>query len=388
MKKKLSIALALLMSFALVACSNSSSSEDTDGNGNAGGENVEETEDLADEETDTFTVTFIDSSDDTVLHEEEVESGSEVPEFTPEKDGFTFMGWYLTPSLSHELEEGTSVTEDMKIFAGFASYAEDTREWSIVGNGTSPVLITSSWGGNIDENHKLIKEDVEGRNIFTITLDLESGDEWQLVINTDWDHQRGFGYLEDPGVTFTGSGGLGDTGAAKSNIKVIEPGNYTITLETFSAEDYYDTEDEYFTEESKDSFNYNNYDVITWVRNGDVQSQAQEIDTSYYIKGNLITGWKDIYEDEYKFEEQEDGTHILEIDLEEGDEFLFTSLVKSGDTESVGSEYVRYTNISEEDEESLAAVSVGDNANIIANTSGTYTFVYNPETEVLQVRVQ
>ena len=45
-------------------------------------------------------------------------------------------------------------------------------------------------------------------------------------------------------------------------------GNYTFTLTTYPGEDVYDTEDSYYTEETKENFNMNPYDTITWTYNG------------------------------------------------------------------------------------------------------------------------
>ena len=72
------------------------------------------------------------------------------------------------------------------------------------------------------------------------------------------------------------------------------------------------------------------------------------------------------------------------IDLEEGDEFLMTTLVTTADgSSSVGNEYVRYSNIT--DEASLAFVDGTESYNIVAKAAGTYTFTYDPATTQLTV---
>ena len=340
---------------------------------------------------ESFTVTFYDSDGTTILETKEVEAGGCVEEFEPDKEGYTFVGWYATPQMSHRFDFAAEITADTSVFAGFVSYQEDTRSWAIVGSGSSATLLESNWGKVIGEAQMMQKEDVEGANVYTITLDLMEGDEFQFAIDTSWSDQRGFGYLdsiEKDGVEyFVNSGSLGDAKVRKANIKVEVPGNYTFTLTTYPAEDYYDTEDAYYTEEGKENFNYSNYDLITWTYNGEAASSGVEYQTDYYIKGAVITGWEDVYTDETKFVEQ-DGVYTLTIALTEGDEFLFTTLLTNGDNQSVGNEYVRFTNIAADDSESLACVTEGSSANMMAVKDGTYTFTYNPETKALQVSCQ
>ena len=343
------------------------------------------------ENAGVHTVTFYDSDGTTVLSTVEVEDGACAEEFVPEKEGYVFAGWYATPQMSHVFDFSSAITEDTSVFAGFVSYVEDTRSFAIVGSGKSTVLMESNWGNVIGEAQTMTKEDVEGANVYTITVDLLEGDEFQFAIDTSWGDQRGYGYLttiEQDGVEyFANSGGLGETGVKKSNIKVAVSGNYTFTLTTYPGEDTYDTSDAYYSDAKKENFNYNAYDRITWTYNGESADAGAEYQTDYYIKGSIITGWEDVYTDETKFTEK-DGVYTLVIDLEEGDEFLFTTLLTSGDTQSVGNEYVRYTNIASDDADSLACVGGTDTANMVANAAGTYTFTYDPATQLLTVSFQ
>lgn len=355
-----------------------------------GGSSVFASDDSGEEAAASYTVTFYDSDGETVLTTQEVAEGDFAEEYTPEKEGYSFTGWYATPTLSHDFDFESEITADTSVFAGFASYEEDTRSFAIVGSGSSPLMLSSSWGNVINEEHILTKEEVEDANVYTITLDLYEGDEFQFAINSSWEDQRGFGYMEtgylDEVEYFSSSSGLGDSDSKKSNIKCVISGNYTFTLTTYPAEDLYDTESTTYTEETKENYNYSLYDTITWVYNGEVEGEGTESTTDYYIKGAIITGWEDVYTDDLKFTET-DGIYTLTITLEEGDEFLFTTLVTSGDTSSVGNIYVRYTNIAEDDEESLALVSgsEGMGSNMIINAAGTYTFTYDPSTEILTV---
>lgn len=348
----------------------------------AGGTEVTETE------TEVCKVTFYDSDGKTVLSETEVKNGEQLEEYIPEKDGYTFAGWFATPQMSHRFDFSQEITGDTELFAGFVSYVEDTRSFAILGSGTSPALLESNWGANIGEMQTMTKEDTEGANIYTITLDLEEGDEFQFAINSSWNDQRGYGYLDtiakDGKEYFKNSGSLGDASTKRSNIKCAIAGNYTFTLTTYPGEDQYETDNSNYTEENKEAFNINPYDVISWTYNGEATSETEEKQVDYYIKGAKITDWKDVYSDETKFTE-ENGIYTLTVTLEEGDEFMFTSLVTVGENESVGNEYIRYTNIDKDDTESLSFVTGTDNANLVAVKAGSYTFTYDPETTVLTV---
>lgn len=340
---------------------------------------------------DTYTVTFYDSDGKTELKTEEVKSGECVAEYEPEKDGEIFVGWFATPQMTHRFDFSTAITEDTQVFGGFVTYVEDTREFAIVGSGTSPVLLESNWGNVIGDAQKLTKEESSDVNRYTITLDLAEGDEFQFAINSAWNAQRGYGYLDsiskDGTDYFANSGGLGDVSTKRSNIKCAVAGNYTFTLTTYPGEDQYETDNANYTEDNKEAFNINPYDVITWTYNGESTVDNSDTVTDYYIKGAKITGWEDVYTDETKFTE-ENGVYTLTVDLEEGDEFMFTSMVTVGDNSSVGTEYIRYSNIAVEDIDSQSFVSGTDNANLVAKQSGTYTFTYEPSAKVLTVTCQ
>ena len=234
----------------------------------------------------------------------------------------------------------------------------------------------------------MTKEDNSDANVYSITLDLEAGDEFQFATNSDWHNQRGYGYLDtiskDGKDYFANSGGLGETSTKRSNIKCAVAGNYTFTLTTYPGEDTYETDNANYSEENKDAFNINSYDVITWTYNGEGASAGQEKQVDYYIKGEKITGWEDVYSDETKFQEQ-DGVYVLTVDLTEGDEFMFTSTVTIGDNTSAGTEYIRYTNIQSDDTESLSYVTGTETANLVAGQTGTYTFTYDSSSQELSV---
>lgn len=350
------------------------------------------TEMAAESETaEEHVVTFYDSDGTTVLTTENVTDGACATEYIPEKEGYIFAGWFATPQMSHEFDFGAPVTEDVSVFAGFVSYVEDTREYAIVGSGTSPVLLESSWGAFIGDAQKMEKLESDTENTYVITLDLNAGDEFQFAINTSWNAQRGYGYLDtislDGTDYFQNSGSLGEASTKRSNIKCAVAGNYTFTLTTYPGEDEYETENANYSEENKEAFNINPYDKITWTYNGAASASADDMQVDYYIKGAVVTGWEDVYSDETRFVE-ENGVYTLSVALTKGDEFMFTSTVTAGDTSSVGTEYIRYSNIAADDTESLSYVTEGGGSNLIAAEEGTYVFTYDPSAKVLTVTVE
>lgn len=389
-KKVLSVILAAVMTLALAACGDAGSGEsgsrgtEQNSEGTVQGSGDDAGQSGGDEAAASHKVTFYDSDGTTVLSEEEVADGAVPTEYTPEKEGQVFMGWYATPSMAHEFDFSQPVTEDTSVFAGFMETVEDTRTFAILGSGKSPLLAVSSWGKVINEEHYMTK--AEGENVYTITVDLCEGDEFQFAIDTAWSNQRGGGYLETTdadGVSyFSVSGGLSDS-TKKANIKCLQDGNYTFTLTTYPGADVYDTGNSYYTEETKENYNSNPYDTITFTYNGEMQAEVGNLTTTYYIKGAIVTEWQDKYDEQYAFTE-ENGIHTLVIDLEEGDEFLMTTMVTGADgTSSVGNEYVRYSNIT--DEASLAFVDGTESYNIVAKAAGTYTFTYDPASAQLTV---
>ncbi|MBM9832521.1 InlB B-repeat-containing protein, partial [Enterococcus faecalis] len=197
-------------------------------------------------------VVYYDMDGKTELDKKEVKSTEEALAYTPKKDGYEFEGWYVKPDLSKKLAEGMELRPDMKLYAGFSQFKEDTRSFVILGNGKSEVLKSSNWGANISDVHKLKKEDAKDANLYKLTVKLEEGDEFQFAINSKWENQRGYGYLamtEKDGVSyFKNSGGIGDVATKRANIKVAKSGTYTFTLKTHPAEDTYEKEDPKYSE--------------------------------------------------------------------------------------------------------------------------------------------
>ncbi len=328
-----------------------------------------------------YTVTYKDG--ETVLDTKTVKEGELAPDFTPTKDGYTFVGWYGEPTLTHEFDFTQGISADTTIFAGFSAEAvADTRDFYIVGSGTSPLLLASNWGNVITDDHKLTKS--ADANVYTITLDLYEDDAFQFAIDTSWRNQRGYGYLTETKIgeedAFTGAGTIGENSAKRQNIVVAKSGNYTFTLTTHPADDTYESDHASYTEASKENFNINPYDTIAWVRNGDVTAVVETV-TDFYIKGSGITGWKDVYSPATKMTNT-DGVYTLSVYLKADEEFMFTSQVTVGETVSTGTTYLRASNLDEASEAYLDATA---SYNMVAKAAGTYTFTYTASTEVLSV---
>lgn len=354
----LAIGAAVTMSLGLVACG--PTEEEPEGN--------------------THTVTFMDG--DTVLKTEEVEDGATATEYTPTKEGgYEFVDWFATPSKNHEYDFSTPITEDVTIYAGFTLFTDDTREFYVLGSGTSELLFTSDWGAVITDAHKLTKAD--GKNEYSITMDIKEGDQFQFALDSEWSNKRGYGYLDtltlaDGTEVFSGEGSVYDDSAKGSNIVCEYSGNYTLTLYTYPNEDYYNTSGTGYTEDRKEIYNIGTYDKITWVRNGDVINDSVTI-TDFYIKGASITNWADMYNSNTQMVNN-GGTYTMSVYLKEGDQFMFTSRVtkiEDGETTySTGSEYIKAENL----DDASAAYVGGETGNMTALASGTYTFTYDGET--------
>ncbi len=349
-----------------------------------------------DDDEGKLTVTWYDAtgtstvSDMPVLKTEKVDSGAKVQRYVPTKEGaYTFVDWFAVPSKAHRFDFDTAITEDTAIYAGFSKQQTDTRSFYVVGSGSSELLFSSNWGKVITDSHKLSK--AADKNEYSITLDLMQGDEFQLAIDSDWHNQRGFGYLAETklsdGTEVFSSNASPYTDAAKTaNIKVEKAGNYTLKLTTYPADDYYETTAPNYTEATKETYNRGTYDTISWVRNGDVLKNEVTV-TDFYIKGEKITGWGDVYNPSTQMVRNGD-VYTLSVWLKKDDQFMFTSrltkISNGQNTVSVGSEYIKSNNL-DTASQSLVDGYSETGANMKAKADGTYKFSYNSTSKVLTV---
>lgn len=319
----------------------------------------------------SVTVTFLDG--DSVLSEQKVKSGQCATE--PDgvsKEGYIFMGWYATPSYSRAFDFSAPVTEDISIWAGYAEHEVDTREYYLLGNGTSPLLFESSWGTVVTDAHKMSKSDVETENIYTITVDLAAGDEF--VFGTPgWGYKHGAGYIVNPVIDGVECFAVGEK---LSNTVVLESGNYTFTMYTFPK---YLTAGDMDESEAYYIYNvYSNFDYIEVTRNGDMLQGDMEFSTEYYIKGSGVTNWQDIYNNVTRMENTDD-SYSMSIYLTAGEQFLFTSANSYNGQISAGTDYVKYENLDDASVDLFNEVS----GNMEVINSGLYTFTYSSSTLTL-----
>ena len=362
----------------------------------------------AEDET-KFTVTFYDGT--TVITEKEVEEGGKVAAFKPsdvgyEKEGFAFDGWYATADFTFDWSFDTAIDKDTNVYSMWTSSKEDTRQWTIAGSSSAggPLAAIGWNGGPIEgENGNILKK-TEGKNEFTITIDLYVGDQFQFCIQDEegvWNTDdasgggaRGGQYLEENEYMSAPGTGLGD---GQVNITVSVSGNYTLTLTT-------DAEDK-------------NVGSIKVVRNGDAaEVTIDRSDYTWYIYGNSSaetsaesvlagTNWGanvtslqySAYE-MFKISDNEadgTGTWTQTWKLAEGDEFLlaYCLLKEEGGIAAQDGTMFYYPDIDEFNGEDAAFKKAdGMGSNIVVVEGGTYTFTLtvtlNSETNTLEGSIE
>ena len=345
----------------------------------------------AEDET-KFTVTFYDGT--TVITEKEVEEGGKIAAFEPsdvgyEKEGFAFDGWYATADFTFDWSFDTAIDKDTNVYSMWTSSKEDTRQWTIAGSSSAggPLAAIGWNGGPIEgENGNILKK-TEGKNEFTITIDLYVGDQFQFCIQDEegvWNTDdasgggaRGGQYLEENEYMSAPGTGLGD---GQVNITVSVSGNYTLTLTT-------DAEDK-------------NVGSIKVVRNGDAaEVTVDRSDYIWYIYGNSSaetsaesvlagTNWGanvtslqySAYE-MFKISDNEadgTGTWMQTWTLAEGDEFLLAYCLlkeEGGGISAQDGTMFYYPDIDEFNGEDAAFKKAdGMGSNIVVVEGGTYTF--------------
>ncbi len=311
------------------------------------------------------TVTFCDT-DGTVIGTPQTVKAGEAPQKPqdPTKDGYTFAGWYLTPTSNREYDF-SPVNEDLKVYAQWKSNAADDRQWVIAGTSVSGPLKNNSWGNyaEIDWDEFTL---AKSGGAFTLTIDLYEGDQFKLTVlredgTLDYnDTEKGanvhFGLLTNAGDNFEGLGGIGD---APKNISCKVSGKYKLTL-------------------NSDAEN-NEQNRLTAERIGDAADVEEVVVAAYYIKGNIVTGWQNVLEDQYKMV-KEGTSYTLEIQLYGGDEFMFLGLVRDETALNDG-----IVIKSDKLDASAENVTAGAGGNLIASADGTYSFTYDEVTKKLTV---
>ena len=338
-----------------------------------------------------YTVTFYDGT--TVITTREVEEGGKVAEFEPidvdyEKEGYVFNGWYATSDFTHDWSFDTVIDKDTNVYSMWSSSKKDTRQWLIAGSSSAGgPLAEIGWnGGPIEGADGNILTKTEGKNEFTITINLYVGDQFQFCIQDEdgvWNMDdsngggaRGGQYLVENDYMSAPGTGLGD---GQVNITVSVSGNYTLTLTT-------DAEDK-------------NVGSITVVRNGDAPAvTVDRSDYTWYIYGNSAaetsaqsvlagTNWGANVEslqysayEMFKISDNEadgTGTWMQTWTLAAGDEFLlaYCTLKEEGGISAQDGTMFYYPDIDEFNGEDAAFKKAdGMGSNIVVVEGGTYTF--------------
>ncbi len=186
MKKFLSI-LALVMS--LVMCvSMFAACGDKDG---------ADTTAASTEDANKVTVTWYNGTKE--LKTEKVEKGSKVTNWTPEAgEGETFDGWFAEASKTTAFDFDKAITENTDIFAKFSSnvYVEDTNAYYAIGGGSGTLKDVSWDHAKGAEKTPFVKADDKTANIYTLTMTLYAGDQFQICYGGAWDGQTGIGFIK------------------------------------------------------------------------------------------------------------------------------------------------------------------------------------------------
>lgn len=356
-----------------------------------------------------YTVTFYDGT--TVITTRDVEAGGTVAEFEPsdvgyEKEGYNFSGWYATSDFTHDWSFDTAIEQDTNVYSMWTSSQQDTRQWLIAGSSSAggPLAAIGWNGGPIEGADGNILTKTEGKNEFTITINLYVGDQFQFCIQDEngvWNTDdangggaRGGQYLVENEYMSAPGTGLGD---GQVNITVSVSGNYTLTLTTDAVD--------------------KNVGSIAVVRNGDAPAvTVDRSDYTWYIYGNSAaetsaqsvlagTNWGanveslqySAYEMFKTSDNEPDGTGIWmqTWTLAAGDEFLlaYCTLKEEGGISAQDGTMFYYPDIDEFNGEDAAFKKAdGMGSNIVVVEGGTYTFTLtvtlNSETNTLEGSIE
>ena len=275
--------------------------------------------------------------------------------------------------------------EDTVIFGSFVGYQKDERHWGIAGSGTSSILKSSNWGKVFNEEHYMVNESTSTKNIFKMTVDLFAGDQFQFTdpqigeSSISWGHQRGAKYLEEPIKNdveyFTIGGSLGGDNST-ANITVAKDGRYEFVLATYPKGDFQKDG----TTNLYDNRSY--YDKITYTWVSEPEEQRAQVETTFYMKGELITGWGDYVNSNTAMTNDNGKATLANVYLVKEDQFMFASKNKDVSTGVVseGNVYIKGVNL---DDASKSLVTGENNMKVVED--GYYTFVYDIESTKLTV---
>lgn len=185
MKRKTFIAAAMIAVMALSAVGFAACEQGNNSTNNSTSEAPAENK---------ITVTYYDGTNE--LKSEDVEKGGKANEWTPEKEGYEFMGWYAEASLSQKFSFDTVLTEDTDIFAAWRAneYIEDTAAWYLIGTGSGDMK-ASGWSHSTEGLFLTKDTTITDKNVYTIEISMYAEDKFQITYGDTWDNQQGIGHM-------------------------------------------------------------------------------------------------------------------------------------------------------------------------------------------------
>ena len=260
-------------------------------------------------------------------------------------------------------------------------YTVDTTEYYIAGKGEGSLKKIADWS-NTDHTLALVRDESADHNVFKITLDLYADDAFQILHDDSWDGQMGIEYFLDvtdegadayeksKGVVKNDAGNVVFYGAGMMGVDVtLEKGHdgvYTFSLHTFP-----DGEKDPYITYTKDAELKALMDMYVVSDMNDFSFKQQQYLDSHMNK--TANGWKKVVE-------------IKESDLKRNEK---------GEKVSTGAQYVAIAvrnDVADDtgyhavtcDENRTPVVFIdGDKYNLLP--AGIYTFIYNPETDTLNI---
>lgn len=146
-------------------------------------------------ETDEVTVSWYYGSK--LLKEEKVEKGTVLESWEPAEEGKTFTGWFREASATEPFDFTKAVEEDTDIFAAFKSdeFVADENEYYLIGAGAADMGKANWDHANAAKELPMVRQEVEGANVYKITIKMYAGDAFQVCYGGSWDGQQGIGIM-------------------------------------------------------------------------------------------------------------------------------------------------------------------------------------------------
>ncbi|MBQ7407749.1 MAG: InlB B-repeat-containing protein [Clostridia bacterium] len=301
LKTLIAAVLAVVMTLAFVGCNQIGTS---DNGGNTPNENQ-------------ITVTWYDGSSE--LKSETLEKGSKATAWTPEKEGYTFMGWFAELSLAQAFDFEAELNEDTDIFASFRKdeFQEDTTNYYLIGTGAGDMKAANWDHVAAEANLSMTKNaEVTNANVYTIVIDMYAGDRFQICYGGGWAGQMGIGYM--PGWEYAaGVNPNNDIEVTAEDKKYVEVKNEAGEVVFIGGDEYNNTPESWNAiladgQDGKYEITLTTYpaamayNTITWKLVEKLQ--AQEVTHAMIFTGTMTEWATDGVADEFKLKASEDKT--------------------------------------------------------------------------------